>query len=230
MLVNISKKEKAITLRKEGHTYSEILKEVFVAKSTLTEWFREVNLTTPQFQRLTEKKLAAAKRGGEAKRAQRIARVQVIREAALKDIKNISKRELWLIGAVLYWAEGSKEKEYYHGSGINFNNSDPRMINLFVTWLLKSCSVDKDRIRFEIYIHENSKNSVVEAQRYWARACGFPVTSFNKVYFKKNVIKKSYRKNTGNLYYGLLRVRVNASSTLLRKVAGWTEAIVSHVK
>ena len=227
---NIHKKEKAIALRKEGKTYSEILKQVFVAKSTLTEWFREVKLTTPQVQRLTQRKLEAVMRGGAAKRAQRLLRTQVIRDEALRDIKSISKRELWLIGIVLYWAEGTKEKDFRPGASLTFNNSDPRMIKIYITWLLKSCEVPQERIGCEIYIHQNSKNSVDDAKKHWAKVTGFPVEKFEKVYFKTNKIKTTNRRNTGTLYYGLLRVKVSASSTLLRRVAGWTEAIVRCVK
>lgn len=229
MLTHIPKKEKAIALRKEGRTYSEILKEVFVAKSTLSEWFRDVGLSKKQFQRLTARKLEAAKRGGLAKHRQRVLRMQKIHNAALKDIKSISKRELWLIGIVLYWAEGTKEKEFHPGSSISFNNSDPRMIKVFIKWLLESCSISEGRIGCEIYIHQNSKNSVDEARKYWAMVSGFPIEKFNKVYFKTNKIKTN-RKNTGGLYYGLLRVKVSASSSLLRQIAGWTEAIVKSIK
>ena len=228
-IMRILEKEKAIILRKEGHTYSEILKEVFVAKSTLSEWFRDVGLSVPEFQRLTEKKLAAAKRGGLAKHNQRMLRMQEIRSQALREITHITKRELWLIGTVLYWAEGSKEKDFHPGSGINFNNSDPRMIKIFIKWLIESCKVTKDRIRFEIYIHENSKNNVEKTRKYWSQITEFPLDKFGKVYFKTNKIKTN-RKNIGDLYYGLLRVRVNASSTLLRQVAGWTEAVVQSLK
>jgi len=229
MLENVPKKEKAIKLRKEGKTYSEILKEVFVAKSTLSEWLKDVGLSKPQFQKLTERKLAASKRGGLAKRAQRILRMQKIREEAIKDIKYISKRELWLAGIILYWAEGAKEKEYQPGSSINFNNSDPRMIKIFIKWLVESCNISKERIRCEIYIHENSKNSVEEARRYWSKVTEFPLEKFSKIYFKRTKIKTN-RKNVGNLYYGLLRVKVSASSTLLRQVAGWTEAIFKTIQ
>jgi|ERR1700733_15850802 len=229
MLAHTSKKEKAITLRREGKTYSEILKQVPVAKSTLSEWFRDVKLSKPEFQRLTAKKLAAAKRGGEAKHRQRLERMQKIRMEALKDITHISKRELWLIGTVLYWAEGSKEKDFHPGSGVIFSNSDPRMIQLFIAWLLKCLSVAKERLYFELTIHENSKNTVFQAQEFWSKVCNFPLENFNKVYFKKGNIKTK-RRNIGNLYYGQLRVRVRESSTLLRQIAGWTEAIVNHVK
>src|SRR4051812_29593757 len=101
MFAHNLKKEKAIALRKEGDTYSEILKQVPVAKSTLSEWLKNVGLSKPEFQRLTVKKLAAAKRGGEAKRQQRILRMEKIRTEALKNITHVSNRELWLIGIIL---------------------------------------------------------------------------------------------------------------------------------
>src|ERR1035437_1336323 len=230
MFANNLKKEKAVSMRKEGYMYSEILKVVPVAKSTLSDWLRDVGLSKPQFQALTKKRLEAAKRGGLAKHRQRLLRTQEIQAKALKDIDYISKRELWLIGIVLYWAEGTKEKDFQPGISINFNNSDPRMIKVFIKWLLESCKVQKDRINYEIYIHENSKNSIDEARKFWSRVSGFPIDKFNKVYFKKNKIKKTNRKNTGDLYYGLLRVKVSASSSLLRQVAGWTEAIIRNIK
>lgn len=229
MSINLLLKEKAIKLRKEGRTYSEILKEISVAKSTVGLWLKDVGLSKIQKQRITEKKLEAVKRGGEVKRQQRIQRVQNIHRRALLDVSSISGRELWLIGIILYWAEGTKEKDFRHGSGINFNNSDPRMIRVFIKWLLESCRITKDRIVCEIYIHENSKNSVNSVKKYWSEITGFPIEKIDKVYFKKNKIKTN-RKNVNNLYYGLLRVKVRASSNLLREVAGWTEGVVKQIK
>ncbi len=228
MLGYILKKEKAIALRREGKTYSEILKEIPVAKSTLSEWFRDVGLSVSEFQKLTDKKLAAARKGGEAKKAQRIARVKEIRNKALLDITDISKRELWLLGIALYWAEGSKEKEYAPGSGIKFGNSDPRMIKLFLKWLFKICNVSKEDIIIEIYIHENSKNNIQVVKEYWSKVTGFTIDKLQKVYYKKNKILTN-RKNTGNLYYGGIRVKVKSSSTLLRQTNGWVEAITRNI-
>lgn len=58
MVLIISKKDlqqKAIRLRKEGKTYSEILRVVPVAKSSLLLWFKDVGLSTEQVQRITAK-------------------------------------------------------------------------------------------------------------------------------------------------------------------------------
>lgn len=217
-------KEKAIKLRKAGYSYSEILKEVPVAKSTLSEWLYSIGLSKKQKQRLTEKKLASALRGAQRKKRQRVELTERIYREAEKEIKGIMERELWLMGIMLYWAEGSKEKENNIGAGVKFTNSDPFMVKLFLKWLSEILKIDKERIKAEIYIHENHKNRINEVINYWSRQIEMPKTSFSNVYFKKNKIKTN-RTNTGSLYYGLVRIKVNASSSLNRKICGWIRGI-----
>jgi len=79
-------KDKAIDLRKQGLSYSEILKKIPVAKSTLSDWLHSVGLSKNQKQRITEKKLAAIKRGGEAKRRKRIEKTKKIKIKAISEM------------------------------------------------------------------------------------------------------------------------------------------------
>ena len=223
----IKLKQHAVDLRTKGLSYSEILGQIPVAKSTLSLWLQEVGLSKKQKQRLTEKRRLSALRGAQRRKSDRIQRTAEIHAEALKDLNSLSRRELWLLGVALYWAEGSKEKEGFAGSGVNFSNSDSRMVGLFIQWLREVCLVETSRINFQIYIHENSLHRVSEVQSYWSMATGFPVESFDKVYFKRNKLRTK-RKNVGNLYYGLLRVKVSASSVLNRKVAGWVNAICKY--
>ena len=217
-------KIKAIELRKKGLSYSEILQRVPVAKSTLAVWLHSVGLSKKQKQRLTEKKLASAMRGAAKKHEIRIQRTNTIFQNAAKDILNISKKELFLIGVALYWAEGSKEKKEHPGSGVQFSNSDPAMIKLFLKWLVEICAVPKEKIDFDIYIHESHKDNIKKVIAFWSERTEFPKKQFRHVYFKKNKINTK-RKNTGKLYFGVLKVKVMASSDLNRKIAGWIKAI-----
>ncbi|PIR44306.1 hypothetical protein COV23_00450 [Candidatus Wolfebacteria bacterium CG10_big_fil_rev_8_21_14_0_10_31_9] len=222
-----NQKEKAINLRKQGLSYSEILKQIPVAKSTLSLWLRSVGLSKKQAQRLTEKKLANMQKGALAKKNQRIALTQKIHKEAIKQIYNISKRDLFLIGVSLYWAEGSKEKENRPGSGTIFTNSDPEMLRLFIKWLTKICNIKKEDIIFSIYIHENSKNDLDKVKKYWSEKLDFPLSHFPYIYFKKNKIKTS-RKNVGDSYFGLLKLKVKKSSALNRKIAGWIKGVIEY--
>jgi hypothetical protein len=67
-------------------------------------------LAKQQKQRLTEKRLAALKRGWEACRKKRILIMSKIKENAKQEIKEITQRDLRLIGIVLYWAEGQRKR------------------------------------------------------------------------------------------------------------------------
>ena len=214
-------KERAIKLRKQGFSYSEILKEIPVAKSTLSLWLRSVGLSKKQKQRLTEKKLASMKKGWEACRRKRLNITELIKSEARKEIKKITKRDLWLIGTALYWAEGAKEKKWNSGVSLKFSNSDPIMINFFLKWLKEVCLISPQNIIYELYIHETAdwKNAV----RYWSKVVSTPFSKI-RVYFKHNKIS-TRRKNIGEDYHGLIMIRTKRSTNLNRKITGWIEGI-----
>lgn len=217
-------KKKAISLRKSGFSYSEILKQVPVAKSTLSLWLRSVGLSKEQKQILTTKKLLASKRGGETQRQKRLKMVEEIRKKSLTEISSLIGDPLHIMGAMLYWAEGSKSKEYNPSEGFIFSNSDSAMINVILAWLQESLHISKNRIKFEIYIHEAHKNKVSVFIRHWAFVTGFPRVKFDKIYFKRhNSI--TGRKNVGESYNGQLRIKVSKSTNLNRQISGWIEGL-----
>lgn len=225
MIIKLKEKGKAIQLRKRGFSYSEILRTVPVAKSTLSLWLKSVGLAKKQKQRLTEKKLAALKKGWEACRRKRIFLTERIKKEAEKEVKKLNKRELWLIGVILYWAEGHKERR--RGSLVELGNSDANIIRIFLKWLREICKISEKNIRFRIYLHETSKNRLFEVRKYWTRVTGFSINNFQKISWKKHKINTK-RKNIGKNYYGLLRVTVNRSTNLNRRIQGWIIGICKH--
>lgn len=220
----LREKEKAIKLRKKGFSYSEILKQTPVTKSTLSLWLRSIGLSKRQKQRLTEKKLAAILRGGQAKRDYRLAITKRIKDKARKEIGKLSNRDLWLIGIALYWAEGAKQKEHNVSQKVKFSNSDPMMIKVFLKWLQNICRISKLEITFRIALHEAAINKLAKVQKYWADITGFSINDFGKIDWKKNKINTK-RRNIGNNYYGLLNIYIKNSTNLNRKIEGWIEGI-----
>jgi hypothetical protein len=221
-------KEKAIFLRKQGKTYTDILQYVHVAKSTLGIWLKEAKLSVPEKQKFTEAKRLASLRGGQVKRAQRMEKQNNIISSAKSEISCISARELFLMGTMLYWAEGSKEKAYKPGSIFAFSNMDPKMIKIVLIWLLKVCKIPKNMLIFDIFLHETHKNKLAEVRKYWSKVTGFSVKNFSRVYWKKNTVKTN-RRNTDGKYHGVLKIKVRRSSELVRKIAGWSEGIFENV-
>jgi hypothetical protein len=219
-------KEKAIRLRKQGLSYSQILKQVPIAKSTLSLWLKEVLLSKFQKQRITQKRLEAGLRGGASRHLKRLLNTTAAINAARKDIGVLSHRELWLLGVALYWAEGSKQRVGSVSNSVTFNNSDPKMLKFFKAWLLQVPGVNSSRLKFELYLHESQKHRLEEIRVYWAKVLSVPLSDLNTLYLKKNILKR-VRKNPENGYYGLVRIRVRASTQLNRTIAGWIEGIVS---
>lgn len=224
MKLKLKEKEKAVMLRKSGFSYSEILKEVPVAKSTLSLWLKEVGLSSAQKQRLTDKKLAAMKRGSEKVHRLRMERWNKIKIQASGEVNKLSKEERWLIGTALYWAEGSKEKENGHSTPIKFSNSDICMILIFRDWLREFFNVLKEDIKYELYIHERADWK--SAQNFWA--CQLEIRSENiRIYFKPHNFNPK-RKNIGKKYVGLIRLCLSNSISLTRKISGWVEGICNN--
>ena len=220
-------KKQALFLRKTGKTYSEILKEIPVAKSTLSSWLREVGLSKPQKQRITKKRLEAGLRGAQARRMQRVERTKQIQKEAQREIGRISDRELWLIGTALYWAEGSKEKEWGQNIGVSFINTDPYMIRVFFKFLTKVLKAPRSDIQCRIYIHENHTHRLSEVHAYWMRVTGLSAKHFLKTCFKKHK-PKTKRQNAKRIYYGIVQIKLKKSSALNRKIAGWTLGIIKN--
>lgn len=219
-------KRKAIELRTGGLSYNEIRRHVPVAKSTLSLWLRSVGLATPQRQRLTEKKLAAARRGGQKVHAERLARVRRIMAEAESEVqRRLGMGDwLWLVGAVLYWGEGAKPKVWRSAQHVQFTNMDPDMIILMRQWLIQRCGVSASSIHYSLYIHE--KADIPRAQLFWAERIGVQPGGV-RTYFKRHNAS-SRRRNTGQTYYGTMRIDVRRSTDLNRRIAGWIKGLLVY--
>ncbi|MEK7625280.1 MAG: hypothetical protein AAB467_02940 [Patescibacteria group bacterium] len=221
-MVKVDEQRKAIEMRRDGATYSEILKVIPVAKSTLSLWLRKVGLSVPQKQRITEKRLAAVKRGGLAKRQQRLDLIEQIEKLAISEIGKLDRKVFWMVGAALYWAEGNKQKSHDVSCPVKFSNSDPRMVRFFYKWLLDFCDLSVHDIYFEIYLHRGCP--VDEIKKFWSDELGIGFEMFDRVRYKPNKFR-GYKKNTGDEYHGLVRINVRRSANLNRKISGWVKGL-----
>lgn len=207
-------KERAITLRKEGKTYREIRSEIPIAKSTLSDWLRSVGLSKPQQQRITQKRLDAALRGAQKRRDNRLKEIEECCNKGIKEIGALTERELWLIGVALYWAEGSKQTIKSKSAGICFVNTDPRMLRTCLAWL-RQLGVKEQSIRYDIYIHIDRRTEAEKFRAWWMSQLNISNIPREHIYFKKGNIQTK-RSNVGDLYHGLLRIRVKESTSLNR--------------
>lgn len=227
MIKKTKEKAIAIRLRKQGYSYSEILKKIKVAKSTLSIWLKEVQLAKPQKQRLSKKKEEARLKALKSIKRKRKNITKKLIQKGIREVGSLEKKDLFLIGIVLYWAEGSKQKENNVSQGVIFSNSDPEMIIIFIKWLKEFCKINDKEIVFSLYIHEAIKNHTEEVKNRWKKVLALANNKKINVCFKKNIIKR--KLNIKN-YYGVLRIRVIKSTNLNRLITGWTKGIINNFK
>ncbi|MGX1561218.1 hypothetical protein [Streptomyces sp. NPDC055506] len=213
-------REKARELRLQGWTYDQIQVELGCSKSSISLWVRD--LPKPERKRSTEEASAIARRGWEATLQRREEERQHTKAVAQQAVGDLTDRELFLAGVVLYWAEGAKDKPYSRRERLLFINSDPNVISFFLRWL-DTLGVERDRLRFRVSIHESA--NVPEAEEFWAGLVGVAPATFQKATLKKHNPKTS-RKNTSEAYRGCLIVYVIKSADLYRRMEGAWYGIV----
>ncbi|MET9733112.1 hypothetical protein ABZZ79_21445 [Streptomyces sp. NPDC006458] len=215
---------KARELRLEGWTYDQIQMELGCSKSSISLWVRD--LPRPERRDPTEQARLAARKRWEHELAVRDAERQESKAAAASEIGALTDRELFLLGVGLYWAEGSKDKPYARREKVQFVNSDPGVIRVFLAWL-DLLRVERERRRYAVMIHETA--DISGAERYWADLVGADSSAFNKTTLKRHN-PKTVRKNVGENYRGCLVVNVLQGAELYRRIEGAWYGIVGAVR
>ncbi|TPQ20670.1 helix-turn-helix domain-containing protein [Streptomyces sporangiiformans] len=214
---------RARELRLQGWTYDQIQVELGCSKSSISLWVRD--LPKPERRDPTEQAKLAARKRWEHELALRDEERQRTKTAALAEIGDLSERELFLLGVGLYWAEGGKDKPYNRREYVNFVNSDPGMISVFLAWL-DLLKIERERRRFRVMIHESA--DVTAAEQYWADLLDVDRCSLSKTTLKKHN-PKTVRKNVGDTYRGCLVISVLQSADLYRRIEGAWYGIVGAV-
>ncbi len=218
---------KAVSLRKQGLSYSEILKVVPVAQSTISVWCKDIVLDNRQLARLQNLRELGVQRGATTRHNYAEVIKKSIYDRSVAEVGTITDRELWLIGTALYWGEGSKQRSKTGSQGVKFTNSDPSMIKLFDTWLTTIMHIPEVDIAYEIYLHESMSREKKRLIHYWSKILDKPEDKFDRIYLKKNIIMKSYSNHD---YTGVVRIVVKKSTNLNRQISGWQHGITNSCR
>ena len=210
-----AEKQKARELRAYGYSLNEIAKNLNVSKSSASLWVRNIALTKAQEKTLARRtvKLSVV----EKRRATRLARETTARkdfiERAQKQIRKVTRNELWLIGSALYWSGGGKTQKGL----VRFSNSDPDVVRLMMTFFRDVCEVLEQKFRGHIYIYPHLDHRGTE--KYWSEISGIPLKQF----FKLSVKRATKSKKEG-LPYGTFEIYI-CSVELSLKIRGWAKGI-----
>ena len=107
------------------------------------------------------------------------------------------QKELKLTGLILYWGEGYKTDK---SSGIDFANSDPDMIAIFIKFLRVIYRVDEKRFRILLYCYTDQ--DIKSLIKFWSELTNILPEQFSKPY-----VRKDFKENSRKMKYGMIHIR-----------------------
>lgn len=143
------------------------------------------------------------------------------KKPSFKIKKNLTQNDefLKIAGILLYWCEGSQwEKECQ----VDFANSNPKMILLFLKFLRKICGIDERKFRVLLYCYSNQNPK--KLIKFWSDLSNIPKSQFTKPY-----IREDFRlEKSGKMKYGLVHIRY-LDKKLLILLREWIEQYTNQI-
>lgn len=178
-------KEKAIALRKKGLAIKKIEAKLLIPRSTLSEWFRNIDLSASQKEKLLQDwkngLVKAREKAALWHKAQKEARITYAKQEALKVLAQINTSNINLLElalAILYLGEGSKKQ-----IGTSLGSSDPLILRFYISALRTVYNIDISRIKAELHLRADQDINTVK--KYWSQTLGLPLGNFTYVSFDK---------------------------------------------
>ena len=203
-MARILERQKAIRLRKEGKSYSQIKEALGISKSTLHYWLRDFPLSQKRIRELRDNNPKRIENFRNTMRRKREARFEIVYQKAKRDIGKLSRRDIFIAGFFLYWAEGTKTASYT----TSVANSDPSVLRFFISWL-KLIGVDRKKLKLRLHLYEDM--DVEKETRYWEKELEVPKSAFRRPYIKKT--KQGRITYKGGFGHGTCNVIVDNRDT-----------------
>ena len=219
------KHQTAIKLRLAGKSYGEIAKTLDVSKGSLSVWFKNLKLTKTAQKLLEEKMIIAQEHNLFENNRRRTQTIQIenqkIKQNAADEIKPLSKYELTLVGASLYWGEGWKRGTTHL---VELANSDPDMVALYLRFLREILQVPEEKLRVSIHVHPNV--STQSAIKFWSKITKIPKERFH---ITTQISRASQGKRPKNsLPYGTLKLDV-CDRQKFQQIKGWIDGLIRQI-
>lgn len=215
-------KLKARELRQNGRSIKDIAKVLHVSVGSVSSWCDDIKLTEEQSSRL-QLRVTDPSYGKKAAYIQKVKertqrKIHELKFLGRKEIGNLTKREVFLVGVALYWGEGFKKDHQ-----VGFATSDPRMGKFFVKWLESCFGIKKEQLIFRVTANGLYKDRIKDLEQFWSDQLDVSINHFSKPFFQNVKWQKSY-ENTSD-YHGVIRIRVRKSMDFLRKITGYIEGV-----
>jgi Homeodomain-like domain len=192
-------KERALTMRAAGHSYSQIKKALGISKSSLSLWLRDHPLPEERIRELRDVTETRIERTRETKRKKKDAMLAEIYRQEKEVILPLSKKELFIGGLFLYWGEGAKTDR----AEISLSNTNPAAIKAFMYWLTHALEIKPEAMLIKLHLY--SDMDVIKETAFWTKKLNLPKSQFIKPYIKETkfsaiTYKNGYGHGTCNLF------------------------------
>jgi transposase-like protein len=178
-------RKQAVELRTHGWSVNDLAAKLGVAKSTAYAWVKHLPLDA-NAERARRKQEHAAMMNvarWEQKREQRDCRRAEVHNAAFTDVGHLTERDAMLVGAAVYWCEGAKSKPWRRLDRLEFINSDPGLLRLFLRFL-EVHGRKPESLSYRVHIHESSDAEA--AGNWWADELRLPRKLFQRPTIKRH--------------------------------------------
>ncbi len=180
---------------------------VGVSLSSVSLWVRDIELTPDAKEALHRRNPA---RNGEIVRSANLARARE-RRKVWQDAGREHARcgdPLHHAGCMLYWAEGSKSR-----TAIQFSNSDPAMVALFVEFLRICYEAPEALIGVRAHLYADHTADQEGIEQFWLDAARLPQSSLRRSIVNR-VSKSSKGNRLGRLPYGTCRITFHRAAVV----------------
>ncbi|OFZ79368.1 MAG: hypothetical protein A2583_02725 [Bdellovibrionales bacterium RIFOXYD1_FULL_53_11] len=204
-------KSKAIELRKKGYSYNQIKEILSISKGTLSDWLKDYPLSDKRIKELRDNNPKRIENYIRTMTKKRNEKFSIAFEKAKGDIGKITKRELFIAGFFLYWAEGGKTTRHT----ITLTNTDPAMLKVYIKWI-ESLRVPKEELKVKLHLYKDMNED--REIRFWSNELGINKSKFNKTWIKDSKMSDLTYKN--NFGHGTCNVILNNTTIAMYVLMG----------
>lgn len=171
--------EEVCELRKKGISITSIEREYGIPRSTLSGWFRTIELTEEQRTRLMKNSQDGWKKARAkavlAHNALKARRIQIAEEEAVSVLSRLelSSEVLDIAFAMLYFGEGAKSNI------TSIGNANPTVLRFVLAVLYKNYKLKPSDIRCDLHLRADQDEE--EMKKYWAKQLCLPLEQFKYV-------------------------------------------------
>lgn len=215
-------KKLALSLRRAGKSYKEIVKLTGIPKSTLSGWLMRhkwsdsirKKLSKTQNENARVRMIAITDKA----RQERQTLYQKHREEAQSHFEQFFKEPLFVAGLMLYWGEGDNKLST---GQIRISNSDPMVLRFFYKFIHVYFPSIYQNVKMSLVLYPDLDD--LPSKKYWSEKVGVSLDRFIKTqYIEGRSLKRTLPYGTAQIYV--------CSTAHKHQLLEWIECARQHIQ